>query len=169
MSPPVFLLAVAPHRVPWVPGPSGLPGEFYLSFRPLRRYSMIATTSPSPSMSPSATRTSASRPARGASTGISIFIDSMTRTTSPAARAAPGAARIFQTVPATPTDLLKFVLADSDFRWKQFTIPASAFPDVNAYYVVSVLTVRGGKVSENAFPGSTALSATGAAGLVHTN
>jgi hypothetical protein len=75
----------------------------------------------------------------------------------------------FKTVPAQPIDMLKFVLSDADYRWASYTIPATAFPDVNAFYVVSVLTVRTGKVSENAFLGSTAIAATGAAGLVHTH
>lgn len=75
----------------------------------------------------------------------------------------------FKTVPAQPADMLKFVLSDADYRWASYTIPATAFPDVNAYYVVSVLTVKTGAVSENAFLGSTALAATGTAGLVHTH
>lgn len=75
----------------------------------------------------------------------------------------------FKTVPSQPIDLLKFVLSDADYRWASYTIPATAFPDVNSFYVVSVLAVRTGKVSENAFLGSTALAATGAAGLVHTH
>ena len=75
----------------------------------------------------------------------------------------------FKTVPAQPADLLKFVLSDADYRWGSYLIPATAFPDANAYYVVSVLTVQTGAVSENAFLGSTALAATGAAGLVHTH
>ena len=75
----------------------------------------------------------------------------------------------FKTVPAQPAELLKFVLSDADYRWATYTIPATAFPDVDAYYVVSVLTARTGKVSENAFLGSTALAATGVAGLVHTH
>ena len=75
----------------------------------------------------------------------------------------------FKTVPAQPVDMLKFVLSDADYRWASYTIPATAFPVANAYYVVSVLSVRTGTVSENAFLGSTALAATGAAGVVHTH
>ncbi len=74
----------------------------------------------------------------------------------------------FKTVPSDPLALLKFVLSDASYRWASFTIPAEAFPDAQSFYVVSVLTVRTGKVSENAFLGSTALAATGVAGLVHT-
>src|SRR5678810_1055507 len=64
-------------------------------------YSITATTSPSFSASPSLTRNSARRPARGATTGISIFMDSMIRMVSSTASCAPGCASIFHTLPAT--------------------------------------------------------------------
>src|SRR4029453_17246371 len=51
-------------------------------------------------LSPSATRTSATRPARGASTGISIFIDSRISSTSSCSTCAPTVVSIFQTLPA---------------------------------------------------------------------
>ncbi len=75
----------------------------------------------------------------------------------------------FKTVPEKPEDLLKFVLSDADYRWASYPIPVKAFPDADSFYVVSVLAVRIGKVSDNAFLGSTALAASGAAGLVHTH
>ena len=46
----------------------------------------------------------------------------------------------------------------------QFTIPATAFPQ-QGLYLVSLLVAKQGKVSGNAFLGSTALAATGAAGI----
>lgn len=66
------------------------------------------------------------------------------------------------------TDLLKYVLSDIPFRVCSITIPASAFPSTG-YYVVTLLTVNQGKVSGNAFLGSTALAASGAAGVVHVH
>ena len=71
----------------------------------------------------------------------------------------------FKTVPADATALLKFVLSDKEYRWASYTIPASAF-DGGGYFAVSVLTVSTGKVSDNAFLGSTALAASGTAGIV---
>src|SRR4029453_1627434 len=53
-------------------------------------HSSTATTSPSWTVCPSCTLISLTAPARGASTGISIFIDSSTITASPAATRAPG-------------------------------------------------------------------------------
>src|SRR4029077_4013858 len=67
-----------------------------------------ATTSPSFSASPSLTQISASLPARGATTGISIFMDSMTRITSSAAIWAPGRASIVHTLPATSVAIFMF-------------------------------------------------------------
>ena len=72
----------------------------------------------------------------------------------------------FKTVPADATALLKFVLSDRDYRWASYNVPATAFAG-GGYFIVSVLTVTTGKVSDNAFLGSTALAATGAAGVVH--
>jgi hypothetical protein len=64
------------------------------------------------------------------------------------------------------TDLLKYVLSDVPFRVCSITLPSTAFPSAG-YYVVTLLTVNQGKVSGNAFLGSTALAASGAAGVVH--
>ena len=64
------------------------------------------------------------------------------------------------------TGLLKYVLSDLPYRICSMTIPSTAFPSAG-YYVVTLLTVKTGKVSGNAFLGSTALAATGAAGIVH--
>ena len=72
----------------------------------------------------------------------------------------------FTTVPESADKLLKYVLSDHDYRWASFNIPETAFAQ-SGYHVVSLLTVRQGKVSSNAFLGSTALAATGAAGLVN--
>ena len=61
--------------------------------------------------------------------------------------------------------LLKFVLSDLPFRKQTFTVPATAFTSTG-YYVVTLLVIKQGKVSGNAFLGSTALAGTGAAGIV---
>src|SRR5262245_48360785 len=58
-----------------------------------------ATVSPSCTVCPSATMISRTTPARGASTGISIFMDSSTITGSPAATASPAFAVIWKTTP----------------------------------------------------------------------
>src|SRR2546427_644151 len=62
-------------------------------------YSSTATTSPSWTVWPSWTLISLTAPARGASTGISIFMDSRTITASPAATRSPGLAAIWNTTP----------------------------------------------------------------------
>src|SRR4029450_12179935 len=62
-------------------------------------YSSTATTSPSWTVCPSCTLISLTAPARGASTGISIFIDSSTITASPAATRSPGLVVIWKTPP----------------------------------------------------------------------
>src|SRR5262249_16892023 len=62
-------------------------------------YSSTATTSPSWTVWPSCTLISLTAPARGASTGISIFIDSSTITASPSATRSPGFVVIWKTTP----------------------------------------------------------------------
>jgi hypothetical protein len=54
---------------------------------------------PSCTVCPSATLISRTVPARGDSTGISIFMDSSTMTASPAATASPGLVGIWNTTP----------------------------------------------------------------------
>src|ERR1700733_6505903 len=65
----------------------------------LAHASILATTLPSVTMSPSATRISRSLPLSGAATGISIFMDSRIRMASSSPSAAPTEATIFHTVP----------------------------------------------------------------------
>src|SRR5215510_650776 len=60
---------------------------------------MTAMVSPSSTVWPSATLISRTTPARGASTGISIFIDSSTTTGSPAAKRSPALLVIWNTTP----------------------------------------------------------------------
>lgn len=72
----------------------------------------------------------------------------------------------YKTVPDTADKLLRYVLSDRSYRVPTFTIDGSAFP-APGYYLVSLLTAKSGKVSGNAFLGSTALAASGAAGIVH--
>lgn len=74
----------------------------------------------------------------------------------------------FKTVPDSALKLLKFVLSDQDYRWASYTIDAAAFPSAG-YYAVTVLAVKTGKVSENAFIGSTALAGAGSAAIVHAH
>src|SRR2546425_2849207 len=62
-------------------------------------YSSTTTVSPSCTVCPSRTRTSFTAPARGASTGISIFMDSSTITGSPAATLSPTLAVTWNTTP----------------------------------------------------------------------
>src|SRR5215510_12389082 len=62
-------------------------------------YSSTATTSPSWTVCASCTLISLTTPSRGASTGISIFIDSSTITASPAATRSPGFVVIWKTTP----------------------------------------------------------------------
>src|SRR5215813_5570583 len=64
-----------------------------------RAQSSTATVSPSWTVCPSATVISRTTPALGASTGISIFIDSRTITGSPAPTASPALAVIWNTTP----------------------------------------------------------------------
>src|SRR3990170_8441205 len=64
-----------------------------------RAQSSTATVSPSWTVWPSATVISLTVPARGASTGISIFMDSSTRTGSPAASTSPALLVIWKTTP----------------------------------------------------------------------
>jgi len=72
----------------------------------------------------------------------------------------------FKTIPSDAPSLLKYVLSDIPYRWASFDIAENlAFPQTG-YYVVSLLTANTGKVSNNAFLGSTALAAAGTAGIV---
>ncbi len=72
----------------------------------------------------------------------------------------------YKTVPADAVSLLKYVLSDQQYRVQSFTVPATAFPSAG-YYLVTILVVNQGKVSSNAFLGSTALAGSGAAGIYH--
>lgn len=71
----------------------------------------------------------------------------------------------WKTVPDSADKLLRYELSDRGYRVATFTIDGSAFPS-SGYYLVSLLVAKNGRVSANAFLGSTALAATGAAGLV---
>jgi hypothetical protein len=71
----------------------------------------------------------------------------------------------YQAVPDSAEKLLKYVLSDADYRKPSFVIPATAFAQAG-YYLVSLSIVKQGTVSGNAFLGSTALAATGAAGVL---
>ena len=72
----------------------------------------------------------------------------------------------YQSLEFSADSLLKFVLSDRPYRIQKFDIPAKAFPQ-SGYFLVTLLSIKQGKVSGNAFLGSTALAATGAAGIVH--
>lgn len=71
----------------------------------------------------------------------------------------------YKTVPADAVALLKYVLSDESYRWATADVPSSAFPSAGVY-IVTLLTATQGKVSNNAFLGSVAIAAAGAAGVV---
>jgi hypothetical protein len=71
----------------------------------------------------------------------------------------------YQTIPDSAEKLLKYVLSDRDYRWPSWPVPESAFPQ-SGFYAVTLLTAGEGKVSGNAFLGSTALAAGGVTGVV---
>ena len=72
----------------------------------------------------------------------------------------------YKFMPDSADKLLKYYLSDKDYRLQKFDIPATAFT-TSGYYVVTLLAMKQGTVSANAFIGSTALAGTGAAGIVH--
>jgi hypothetical protein len=71
----------------------------------------------------------------------------------------------YQTLPTDAVSLLKYELSDVPYRVTSWSIPGSAFPSTGIYVVV-LLTAKNGKVSGNAFIGSTAVVGTGKPGLV---
>jgi hypothetical protein len=73
---------------------------------------------------------------------------------------------VYTTVPKDATALLKLALSDSDYRKPSFTVPGSTFAAGQNYYVVALLVMKYGAVSENTFLGSTAMTAFGDAGLL---
>jgi hypothetical protein len=64
-----------------------------------------------------------------------------------------------------PKKLLLLALSDQPYRKASFDIPGEAF-NTAGYFIVALLSVAEGKASANAFVGSTALAASGDAGLV---
>src|SRR5207302_5420364 len=79
-----------------------------------RLHSRTTRTWPSLTTSPSLTLTSLTVPARGAVTGISIFIDSRTRSSSSSATCAPGCVVIFQTLPTSSALTSVIVCSDRE-------------------------------------------------------
>jgi len=71
----------------------------------------------------------------------------------------------YSSVPQDGTSLLKFALSDLPYRVASLDIPITAFTG-KGFYVVSLMVARYGLVSDNTFLGSTAITATGDAGLV---
>jgi hypothetical protein len=71
----------------------------------------------------------------------------------------------FKTIPSDAPALLKYVLSDIPYRWTTYNVDEQWFK-TPGYYVVALLSVNAGKVSGNAFLGSTALAASGTAGVV---
>ena len=71
---------------------------------------------------------------------------------------------VFTTVPKDSSALLKFALSDEDYRKPSFVVPAASIP--KGFYVVALLVIRYGLVSENTFLGSTAMAGNGDAGLL---
>ena len=72
----------------------------------------------------------------------------------------------YKTIPDNAADLLKYVLSDQPYRVTSFKIPGAKAFDKPGYFLVTLLIVKQGKVSGNAFPGSTAIAGTGSAGIV---
>jgi hypothetical protein len=72
---------------------------------------------------------------------------------------------VYSTLPSTSSDLLKFALSDDAYRKPTYTVPGAKLVK-GKYYVVALLVIRYGLVSDNTFLGSTALAGTGDAGLL---
>ncbi len=75
---------------------------------------------------------------------------------------------VYTTVPKDGSSLLKFALSDDSYRKQTFTVPGATFAK-GQYYVVALLVMRYGLVSDNTFLGSTAMCGTGDAGLLVVN
>jgi hypothetical protein len=73
---------------------------------------------------------------------------------------------VYTTVPQDPVSLLKYELSDQPYRFTTAVIPGSQAFQTSGLYAVVLVTAKPGKVSGNAFLGSTAVVGTGAAGLV---
>ena len=73
---------------------------------------------------------------------------------------------VYTTVPQDPVSLLKYELSDQPYRFTQGVIPGSQAFQTAGLYAVVLVTAKPGKVSGNAFLGSTAVVGTGAAGLI---
>src|SRR3989442_2933570 len=89
-------------------------------------HSRTTRTWPSLTTSPSFTRTSLTVPARGAVTGISIFIDSRMSSSSSSATWAPGAVFTFQTLPTSSA--LTSVIYPKPRILRASSIEATAWP-----------------------------------------
>ncbi len=72
---------------------------------------------------------------------------------------------LYSTLPKDGAALLKFALSDANYRKASFVIPGATFTK-GGYYVVALIVIKYGLVSENTFLGSTAMSGTGDAGLL---
>ena len=73
---------------------------------------------------------------------------------------------VYTTVPQDPVSLLKYELSDQPYRFTTAVIPGSQAFQSSGLYAVVLVTAKPGKVSGNAFLGSTAVVGTGAAGLI---
>jgi hypothetical protein len=73
---------------------------------------------------------------------------------------------VYTTVPQDAASLLKYELSDQPYRFTTQTIPGSQAFQTAGLYAVVLVSAKPGKVSGNAFLGSTAIVGTGAAGLV---
>lgn len=72
----------------------------------------------------------------------------------------------YTTVPSDGTSLLKFALSDEPHRKGSYVVPSSKAFTSPGFYVVALLVLKYGLVSENAFLGSTAVSGSGDAGIL---
>lgn len=73
-------------------------------------------------------------------------------------------------LPKTPLDFLKLVVAPSDWKQTTVTIPGTAFPNPNAWYVVMLQSAKLGRPSsDNLFLASGILAGTADFGVVRTH
>ncbi|MEW5737320.1 MAG: hypothetical protein AB1938_00250 [Myxococcota bacterium] len=75
----------------------------------------------------------------------------------------------YTTVPATPLQFLKLVVAPSDWKKQQLEIPGTAFPDPDRNYVIILQSAKlGGPKSSNLFTGSAIIAGTADVAIVKT-
>jgi hypothetical protein len=75
----------------------------------------------------------------------------------------------YSTLPSTPLQFLKLVVAPSDWKKQQMEIPGTAFPDPQKNYVVVLQSAKlGGPKSSNLFTGSAVVAGTADVAIIKT-